>query len=91
MSPSTMVETGSAAGEEGMADLDKLPEGVISGWAPEDVRVEPVELPAEVYKRWSEDAREGGEAAGMGIGERLELSGSRGRDGSEGAEGASRS
>ncbi|CAI4220245.1 unnamed protein product [Parascedosporium putredinis] len=78
MSPSTMVETGSAAGEEGMADLDKLPEGVISGWAPEGIRVDPIELPAEVYKRWSDDTRERGL---VGIGERLELSGSRGRDG----------
>lgn len=79
MSPSTMVETGSAAGEEGMADLDKLPEGVISGWAPEGIRVDPIELPAEVYRRWSDDTRE--RHGPVGIGERLELSGSRGRDG----------
>ncbi|PKS11247.1 hypothetical protein jhhlp_003008 [Lomentospora prolificans] len=84
MSPSTMVDTGSAAGEEGMAELDKLPEGVISGWAPEGISVEPIELPAEVYKRWSEEARERERESGsVGIEERLELSGSRGRDGTD--------
>lgn len=52
---------------------DKLPEGVVSAWAPEG-RLSPVELPAEMLERMSGEARHGRTSSGMEG--RLELSGS---------------
>lgn len=65
-------DPGVPATEGGIKDEDKLPEGVISAWGPEEA-IAPVELPAEEAGRPGDDQHE---TRSEGVEGPLELSGS---------------